>query len=344
MGRTTSYNKVFTEDLWETVDKKNKRLIEEFVDYKHSSNKSDTTIYQYESQLKLFFIWNLENNENKFFVDIKKKDFSRFFGYSVRNGKSPNRICGLKSLLSSFSTFIENMLDDDYPDFRNLVKSVDVGDKDVARKKTILSEEQVDYCLSKLVEMKKYQVACYFALAVASGARKSELVRFKTNYFTDDNIVYGCLYKTPEDIKTKGRGKKGKMLPKYSFVATLKPYLELWLKEREKMGITEEFLFVTYKDGKYLPATPTSINSWAKTISSILEINFYTHCVRHLWTTKLKKAGLPDDIIVALQGWSEKSGGQMVSLYDDSEKEDMFGHYFDENGIKEVKKTSLSDL
>ena len=55
-----------------------------------------------------------------------------------------------------------------------------------------------------------FQEACALSLAMESGARKAE---FKVDFFKPEYIVHGSLYRTPEKIKTKGRG--GKMLNKY---------------------------------------------------------------------------------------------------------------------------------
>ena len=67
MGRKTVYNDVFNEELWEKVNKDNKDLLNDFVEYKKSSNKSSQTIYKYYQAMRIFFIWNLEHNNNKFF-------------------------------------------------------------------------------------------------------------------------------------------------------------------------------------------------------------------------------------------------------------------------------------
>ena len=88
--------------------------------------------------------------------------------------------------------------------------------------------------LETLVEKKKYQTACAVALAIFSGARKSELTRFKVDYFNEENIIFDALFKTKEKIKTKGRG-KGKFIHKYVLL-DFKKYFDLWMAERERLG------------------------------------------------------------------------------------------------------------
>lgn len=342
MGRQGLYNNIVTEELWEKVNKENKLLLQDFCDYKRSSDKSPGTIHQYESVLRVFFVWNLQNNNNKFFVDIKKREFIRFFNYMVTELKSsPNRIINVRAILSSLSNYIEDILDEEYEGYRNVVLKIETVAKEPVRQKTIMTTEQVQSCLDKLVAEKKYQIACYLALAVASGARKAELLRFKCDYFKDEDIVFGCMYKTPEEIKTKGRGSRGKMLYKYTFVKQFKPYFDLWMKYRKENNIESEWLFVIKREDGYGQAAVCNANTWAHTIEKYMGVPFYSHACRHYWCTELKRQGLPDDVIKELQGWSS----DMVSCYSDVSIDETLEKYFDEDGVRtDIKQTKLSDL
>ena len=345
MSRTTKRTSTFSEELWAQVDQENKDLLNEFREYKISTDKSAQTVYQYTAVLKLFFCWNVEHNANKVFVDIKKREFVRFFSYMTNElNASPNRIKTVRAIISSFSNFIENILDEDYEGYRNNVKKIETVAVEPVREKTVLTQEQVDTCLEKLVELGKYQAACFMALACASGARKAELLRFKANWFTDDNIVFGCLYKTPEKITTKGRGSRGKLLYKYVFVQQFKRYYDLWMEERKRLGIDSEWLFVSRTPEGYRQAQISTASVWARTIESVLGCDFYFHSLRHFLISQLRAKKLPDPVIIELIGWNKASGGAMISIYDDNEAMDSFADYFDENGIKEVKQSQLGDL
>lgn len=341
-GGATS-EQIVSSELWDAVNKKNKRLMEDFLSYKKTSDRSSGTIKQYKYMLRIFFAWNCKENDDKFFVDIKKREFIRFFHYAAFELRSsPNRIATVKSALSSLSNYIEDILDDEYPNYKNSVKKIEVASRKPVKEKTILTMPQVKRCLDKLVKDKHYQIACYMALAVASGARRSELLRFKCSYFDPKNIVFGCLYKTPEKIQTKGRGEKGKQLYKYTFVDQFKPYFDMWMIERGYAKIDSEWLFVARKkDNQYIPLNQSSITHWAKVISKYLDCDFYFHSLRHLWCTELKKKNLPDTVIQQLQGWSDP---KMINIYSDLEIEDILGDYFDENGIKEIKSAKLTDI
>jgi len=255
------------------------------------------------------------------------------------NKNSPARIRRLKSTLSSLGNFIENILDDEYKDFRSIVKKIENPVNQPVREKTILTDEQCQTVLDNLISRKKFDKACLFALAMCSGRRKSELVRFKVHYFDDENIIYGSLFKTPEPIRTKGRG-LGKMLTCYTVAKDFKPYFDLWMNDRISRKIESEWLFPDKNDlEKHMCAD--TLNSWALTYSKIVGTNVYLHSLRHFFVTKLSRLGLPDDVIRGILGWSNL---EMVKVYKDVDDEEELGKYFDENGIKDVEKKSLNDL
>ena len=144
MGRTTVYNEGLTsEKEWQEVNDKNKKLLKEFVRYCVANDKSPKTCEQYEAQLKIFFCWNLRENDNKFFIDVKKRELVNFFGWGREVGWSPCRLASLRAVLSSFSNFIERILDEDYPTFRNIVKVLEPIALDHVREKTVMGEADV---------------------------------------------------------------------------------------------------------------------------------------------------------------------------------------------------------
>lgn len=346
MGRGTVYNEVFSEEIWNDVNPENKALLDDFISYKKSSDKSEQTILQYYQMIRLFFCWNYQYNGDKFFVNMRKREFVKFFGHCVENfGWSPARTATVKSALSSMSNYIENVLDDEFEDFRNIVVKIEVATKQPVREKTILDQEEIDQCLHSLVQAGKLEIACYLALAVASGARKAELLRFKVDYFKDENIVYGCLYKTPEKIKTKGRSSKGKMLNKYTFVNMFKPYFDLWMKWREENNIDSEWLFIVKRNGVWEQAYIANANAWCDIISKYLGRTFYSHSARHRYVTMMKESKLPDGVIVELMGWQKGSGSAMIDIYSDVDESEMLGDYFDEEGIKkDIKEGTVNDI
>lgn len=342
MARTTVYNSITTPELINQILMENKDLYEDFLSYLSSIDRSIRTIESYKNDLEIFFVWNLQHNKNKDFIDITKREFAKFQNHALNTWEwSPNRIRRVKSTLSSLSNYIENILDEEekYKNYRPIVKKIEDPVKENIREKTILTDEQVDSLLSTLVEQKQYQKACVVALAAMCGARKSELLRFKVDFFNDDNIVFDALYKTPK-IVTKGRGRNGTLLNKYVLLE-FKEYLDLWLNERKELGVESEWLFVTRQNGEWKQMKVSTLNSWAITFSKILDLDFYFHALRHQLCTRLHKHSLPQDVIQEFFGWSS---AEMLKIYNDLDISDEFGKYFTKDGIKEGTVGTLDEI
>ena len=240
------------------------------------------------------------------------------------------------------SNFIENILDEEeeFEGYRAVIRKIESPVKEDVREKTVFEPEELQRLLAHLVDKKKYMQACILALAMYSGRRKSELPRFKVSYFDEDNVFLGSLYKTPEKVKTKGRGSRGKMLDLYVLKREFDPYLSLWLKQREEEGIESEWLFPS-------PSSPDehikadALDNWVDTYTRFLGKDFYWHSLRHLFCTQLLKKNLPSSVVQEIIGWDS---ADMVNLYNDTSTEETLAQYFDENGIKDIKSASLSDM
>ena len=245
----------------------------------------------------------------------------------------------MKSSLSALSNYIVNLLDDEYPNFRNIINKVENPINEPVREKTVLSEDQLQSLLDHLVAEKQFQKACLVALAAASGARKAELVRFKVDFFVPENIMFGSLYQTPK-IKTKGRS-GGKYISKFVLKDLFQPYFDLWMAQRKELGIESEWLFIASTSDGYEQLNSDTITSWMETCGSYLGVPCYAHMYRHYFTTLLASKSIPSSVIKDLCGWTSEA---LVSVYNDTTKEAAFSKYFGEDGIKSVAPTSLDTL
>lgn len=342
LGRSTVYNNITTPELLQQVLPSNVELAEDFIDYLKSIGRAETTIEQYKSDLRIFWVWNLQHNQNKEFIKITKREFARFQNHCLNEwGWSPKRIRRVKSVLSSMSNYIENILDEEpeFEGYRAVVRKIESPADDVVREKSIFTTEELQGLLDYLVEHEEYEKACMLSLAMNSGRRKAELPRFKVNYFSDENVRFGSLYKTPEKVRTKGRG-KGKYLELYVMKKPFDPYLKLWLDERNRLGIESEWLF-PLKSNPVEPLKPETLDSWADTFSRILQKPFYFHSLRHYFTSECLKNNLPASVVQEIVGWES---ADMVNLYDDRDADETLAKYFDENGIKQVETKNLGDI
>lgn len=341
MARKTKMNSITTPELLSQVSTENKELLSDFLDYMRSVQRSNTTIAGYENDIQIAWVWNLLHNHNLPFVQWTKRQIVRYQNWLLNeNGNSPARIKRLKASLSSLSNYIENVLDEDYPDFRNIVNKVESPVNQPVREKTIFTDEQINDLLEKLTEKGKYDKACALALALYSGRRKSELLRFHVSDFGDDKLVCGgSLYKTGK-IKTKGRGLQGKQIECFCLAKQFKPYLQRWLTYRSEHHIESEWLFPSKVNPNEHMGIST-LNSWATTFSKILGADFYWHAMRHMTVTNFIRAGIPDTVIQQYIGWSDIS---MVPVYSDIEADEQLGMYFNEHGMTKPEQKSLSNI
>lgn len=340
MGRKTKMNHITSPEILAQVNKDNIRLAEDFYNYLRSVKRSETTIAGYTNDLEIFWAWNLQHNSNKFFCDVKKRDIVAYQGWLLNENKnSPARVRRLRATLSSLSNYIESVLDDEYPDFRNIINKIEAPVNEPVREKTVLSDEQCQQLLDILCAKKKYKKACLLALAMFSGRRKAELVRFKVDYFTEDNVVFGSLYKTPEKIRTKGRG-DGKMLTCYTMKKGFQPYFDLWMQQRQELGIESEWLFPDPDDPSQQMKVNT-IDSWMVSFSKILGVPVYAHAFRHYFTTHLVKSGIPETVVTEILGWADVS---MCSVYVDMDADEQISQYFKDGEILSGPQKGLNDL
>lgn len=341
MARKTKMNSITTPELLSQVSTENKELLADFLDYLRSVQRSEATIAGYENDIQIAWIWNLLHNNNIPYVNWTKRQVVRYQNWLLNeNGNSPARIKRLKASLSSLANYIENVLDEDYPNFRNIINKVESPVNQPVREKTVFTEEQINTLLDNLTIRKHYDKACAVALALYSGRRKSEILRFKVDDFSDDKLVCGgSLYKTGK-IKTKGRGVNGKQLECFCLAKQFKPYLQRWLDYREEHGICSKWLFPSKQDPDIHMGIST-MNSWAITFSNILGVDFYWHAMRHMTVTMFIRAGIPDTVIQQYIGWSDIS---MVPVYSDIQADEQLAMYFNENGISKPEQKSLSDI
>ena len=151
-GRETYRRIITSKENTEKINKDNITLMDRFLK-NLSTKRSPKTVENYKSNLIIFFTWNLLENENIFFIDVKKYMLMDFFDYCVTELKwGSNRYAQMHSCISSFSNWIENIYDDRYPNFRNLVKKIEKLPKETVRKKSIFKKEELDSLMKWLDE------------------------------------------------------------------------------------------------------------------------------------------------------------------------------------------------
>lgn len=341
MGRKTKKNILFTDAVWARVNSDNKDLLEEFLEYLRSTDHSPNTIFQYESDLRQFFCYDYSMMGNKHITELTKRDYLKWQNMAINEWEwSPNRLARVRSVISSLENYIECFCDDVWPDFRPLIRKIPAPVKQEVRDKTVLTSEEVETFLQDMLNRGEVERAVLFALATYSGRRKSELPRFKMSDFDDDCVVAGALYKTRNKIKSKGRGKNGKLIYCYVLKHQFDKYLNVWREYRKEHGIESEWLLPD-PDKSDEQLKLTTIDSWSRVLSKRTGRDIYPHSFRHFFTTYLVSSGIPANIIKDIVSWESL---EMVDRYTDLDVEDELDKYFCEDGIKQQSSKGIGDL
>lgn len=324
MARETFRKIITTPEKIEQIEPNNKKLVDRFLRYM-SQMRSEGTIKTYRSNFNIFFCWNLDYNDNKPFEQIKKLEMQDFFIFCSEELRySPNRYSQMHSSLSSLSTYIENQLDelDRYANFRNIIPKIDKPPKEPVRKKTIISPAQIDELTLLLEEQSKeepfrMQEALYIVLSISAGTRLNETLRITTDILDENETAFDDLFLvTKEPIKTKGRGRQGKMLHKYIIKNLFLPWYKKWLPIREKVmkenNVVEHNAIFIKRNGE--PIKPATVNDWTTRWSKMIDLDIYPHSFRHYFVTYLSKIGLEAELIQSIVGWTSSD---MVAIYND---------------------------
>ena len=78
MGRKTVMNDLTTPEEIAAYNSENRQLKEDFLEYLRSTQRSPGTLKGYNSDLDIFFVWNMKYNGDKSFVNLTKRNIVAF--------------------------------------------------------------------------------------------------------------------------------------------------------------------------------------------------------------------------------------------------------------------------
>lgn len=269
MARGTVYNRVYTKELWDKVSKLNKNVMEDFLEEYKQQKKKQSTLDQYKNDIRIVLIYIFLELENKYILELTKKDFRRFNLWLQEKGMSSARVNRMMSSTRSMLTFCED--DDDYEYDQNVAKKVKGLQKEAVREIYFLTDIQITTLREELRKREDYAKMLLLDLAYDSAGRRNELFQVKKE---------GLLDKNNTNIVV---GKRGKKFPLLYFSRT-KESLKLYLNSRGEDDI--ESLWVSGIGAKR-EVSYQSIYDWFVTMANILheltgeDIPFNPHSLRH---------------------------------------------------------------
>lgn len=268
------YNNFYTPELWEQVNKENKRIIDDFLAEYKQRKKSKGTIDGYFNDLRIIMIYILKELDNRCVLELNKKDFRGLSLYFTEEcGMSPARTNRLKSAINSLLTFCEE--DDDYEYKINMAKKV----KGIPRERVKDDEDNFFFTFDEfikvrdiLVEKGRLQDACLWSLGFDSAGRRNELFQVEKHGLLDGNKT---------NIVVGKRGKKFYLV----YLDDTKELIRQYLEERGDDNIAS--LWIKGFGENKQPITGDALYDRVCSISKILsevrgeQCNIFPHTMRH---------------------------------------------------------------
>lgn len=268
------YNNFYTPELWEQVNKENKRIIDDFLAEYKQRKKSKGTIDGYFNDLRIIMIYILKELDNRCVLELNKKDFRGLSLYFTEEcGMSPARTNRLKSAINSLLTFCEE--DDDYEYEINMAKKV----KGIPRERVKDNEDNFFFTFDEfikvrdiLVERGRLQDAVLWSIGFDSAGRRNELFQIEKLGLLDGNKT---------NIVVGKRGKKFYLV----YLDDTKELIRQYLEERGEDNINSLWIKGTGENKQ--PITGDALYDRVCSISKILsevrgeQCNIFPHTMRH---------------------------------------------------------------
>lgn len=265
-------NNIYTDEIYEKVNKESKLVVDDYKLELKSKGKSAGTIKQYMADIKMFLCWSVDNLDNKYILDMKKRDFRNFFLFMSETGKSSARINRVQCSLRNLLEFCYQD-DDEYEDYnRNIMTSIKGVQKVEVREIVFLDDEQIDFLLNHLIEKDQYQKALYLSLSYDSAARRNEIAQVEKTNFLDSKMT------------NKVQGKRGKQFSLY-YLDRTKEIAKMYFDQRGEDDIDSLWVTGYGQDKRELEGS--ALYQWAVSFRKILqqeydeEILLNSHSLRH---------------------------------------------------------------
>lgn len=270
------YNRIYTKEKWEQVNKYNKQVLEDYILQAKSEGKSKGSITQYYADGRIIMILIMELFDNKPLHKFTRKMVRNLILHFQSMDHSPARI---NRLLSTFRNIMNFGMegDEDYEeDFENckLNPSRVKGLKKEERREIVfLTMEEVNAIYDRLIRDENYQDATLLGLLIDSACRRNEAYQVEKDSIKEDgnftNIVIG---------------KRGKKFPLMYNEMTKKAH-KLYMQQRGEDNIKS--LWITGSGDEKEPCSYETlyyrIISWRKLLEEETGIykEFNVHSMRH---------------------------------------------------------------
>ena len=242
-------------------------------------NLSEKTQQHYIWDLQQWFIWVLDNQENKSVLELTDEDITAFIYFCMQQGNNAERI---KVRLATISAFYKYMRK------KRLIKENPTEFIDRPKRaqritvQTYLTPEQVAAMREKLIGAKNLELRLYAMLSLSTMARVSAIASIRWNQIDmERKMIIGV------------REKENKIVDLF-FSDEVKCLLLILNAYRGEHGIKDNGYVFRGKSYSNKPISSATLYIWCKQIGHLIGVEtLHPHDFRHSGATLLKNAGMP---------------------------------------------------
>lgn len=270
-------------------------------------NLSPRTQQHYEYDLQQWFIYILDNQDNKSIKDLNDEDITEFLYFCKKEGNNSERIKVRTAAISALYKFMrkKRMIVENPTEFISRPKR---GMRIIPQ--TYLTPEQVALMRERLISAEDLQLRTYAMLSLSTMARVSAIASIRWDQIDLENkVVKGVLEK------------EGKIVD--LFFSDEVKYLLVQLKQqREKLKQNDHgWLFYTGRltDTKHI--NKTTLGEWCKRIGQLIGVpSLHPHDFRHSGATLLKNAGMSLEDVSTLLSHESTETTKKFYIKEDTER------------------------
>ena len=270
------------------VNPESLQLLERYLIDISLRDRADTTKYQYETNLKQWFIFILECQENRSVLELTDDDITEFLFWCKNQGNNTMRMKFRTSVISSFYRFLRK---------KKLISTNPTEFIEAPKKstpvvvQTFLTTEQVALMREKLIQNGDIQLRLYAMISLSTMARLNAIASIRWDQIDLQNCVI-------HDVLEK----ENKIVDLYFNDETKQLLLQLQEQRKTENKNDHGWLFYTphLSDSKHI--SKTTLYDWCKKIGQMIGIKtLHPHDLRHSGANLLKYAGMDlEDISILL--------------------------------------------